>query len=227
MANTSNQEEKITHVEIEKIIPYELNSKIHDEESVNKLAHSIQEDGLNNPITVDKNMVVIGGHGRLLALKKLGRKIVPVIVKDNLTEKQVKTLRINDNRTVSDKYDAIMTKAELRAIDLSMEEIQRNLVIGFTENELIQLTSELDQIDTTALTADLDSDVVEQAKESERDIDKADLKLIPITNGLGFSKITVSDNRKVAKFIAKLQDEFDMDDPALAFLTFITNMEAA
>ena len=48
---------------------------------------------------IDKNNVVITGHTRLLASKKLGLKEVPVIVADDLTEAQVKAFRIADNKT--------------------------------------------------------------------------------------------------------------------------------
>src|SRR6266566_4328143 len=85
--------------EIEKVIPYARNSRKIPQRAVDKVAASIQEFGWRVAIVVDKNGVIICGHTRLLAAKKLGLQHVPVHVADNLTPAQVKAYRLMDNRS--------------------------------------------------------------------------------------------------------------------------------
>ena len=85
-------------MKVEDLIPY-INNPRNNEIAVDKVASSISEFGFKNPIVIDKNNVIINGHTRLLASKKLGLKEVPVIVADDLSEAQVKAFRIADNKT--------------------------------------------------------------------------------------------------------------------------------
>src|SRR5205807_9192992 len=84
---------------IEKPIPYDRNSRKIPQRAVDKVAASIQEFGWRVPIVLDKNGVIICGHTRLLAAKKLGLQEVPVHVADDLTQAQVKPYRLMDNRS--------------------------------------------------------------------------------------------------------------------------------
>lgn len=84
---------------VERPIPYARNSRKFPERAIDKVAASIQEFGWRVPIVVDKDGVVICGHTRLLAAKKLGLQEVPVHIADNLTPAQVKAYRLMDNRS--------------------------------------------------------------------------------------------------------------------------------
>ena len=84
---------------IDKPIVYSRNSRKIPERAVDKVAASIKEFGWRQAIVVDKDGVIICGHTRLLAAKKLGLKQVPVHVADNLTPAQVKAYRLMDNRS--------------------------------------------------------------------------------------------------------------------------------
>lgn len=77
------------------IKPYDKNAKKHPKKQVQQVANSIKEFGFNQPIVVDKNGVLIVGHGRLEAAKLLGLKEVPTITVD-LTEEQAKAYRLAD-----------------------------------------------------------------------------------------------------------------------------------
>lgn len=83
---------------IEKLIPYENNPRNNDN-AVDQVAESIKEFGFQQPIVVDKENVVIVGHTRLKAAKRLGLKKVPVVVADELTDEQAKAYRLADNKT--------------------------------------------------------------------------------------------------------------------------------
>ena len=84
---------------IDKLIAYSRNSRKIPERAIDKVAASIKEFGWRQAIVVDKDGVIICGHTRLLAAKKLGLKQVPVHVADNLTPAQVKAYRLMDNRS--------------------------------------------------------------------------------------------------------------------------------
>lgn len=91
-------EEKIVMMFTDELIPYNNNPRVN-EGAVDAVANSIEEFGFRNPIIVDKNNVIIAGHTRLKASKKLGLKKVPVIVADDLTDEQANALRLVDNKT--------------------------------------------------------------------------------------------------------------------------------
>ena len=90
---------KIENMKIEAIKPYPGNAKAHPRNQVNKIAQSIQEYGFQVPILLDKENVIITGHGRLLAAKKLKMESVPTVRMDHLTDAQVRAFRLMDNRS--------------------------------------------------------------------------------------------------------------------------------
>ncbi len=79
----------ITRVAIDKVIPYARNPR-NNEQAVGKVAASIKEFGWKQPIVVDKEMVIIVGHTRLLGALQLALNEVPVLIADDLTPEQVK-----------------------------------------------------------------------------------------------------------------------------------------
>lgn len=105
------------------LIPYEKNPR-NNEQAVDKVANSIREFGFKVPIVVDKYNVVVCGHTRLKAAKKLGLAEVPCVYADDLTDQQIKAYRIADNK-VSElaSWDNITLAQELEEItDLDMQE---------------------------------------------------------------------------------------------------------
>lgn len=87
---------------LEDLSPYEFNSRNHKQEQVDRIANSIQQFGFNQPIVIDESNVVLVGHGRLLAARKLGLKSVPVVRLGSLTDTQKKAYRILDNKLQND-----------------------------------------------------------------------------------------------------------------------------
>ena len=86
------------------LIPYINNPRINDK-AVDKVAASIKEFGFKNPIIIDKGNVIIAGHTRLKAAKKLGLEEIPTIKAEDLTDEQVKAYRLVDNKTESPGLD--------------------------------------------------------------------------------------------------------------------------
>lgn len=128
--------------DIEKVIPYENNAKIHDAEQINKLANIIDEFGFIQPIIVDENGVILAGHGRRLAAIQLKLKKVPIIVVRDLTEKQKGFYRIADNKVSSGNYDETLLGNEIK--DLLRASEHELLILDV---ELLGMnSSELDSI---------------------------------------------------------------------------------
>jgi DNA modification methylase len=119
---------------IDKPIAYSRNSRKIPERAIDKVAASIQEFGWRQAIVVDKDGVIICGHTRLLAAKKLGLKQVPVHVADNLTPAQVKAYRLMDNRSHEETdWDLDLLGPELEelnGLDFDLE------LTGFDQHEI-------------------------------------------------------------------------------------------
>ena len=107
----------ILNIDIDKIIPY-INNPRNNENAIDKVASSIKEFGFKVPIVIDKNNVVITGHTRLLASKKLGLKEVPCVVANDLSEAQIKAFRIADNKVSEySKWDKDLLRIELEGLE--------------------------------------------------------------------------------------------------------------
>jgi site-specific DNA-methyltransferase (adenine-specific) len=89
----------VIYMKVEDLIPYKNNNKTHAD-NIDAIANSLETFGWQIPLVVDKDMVIISGHGRLEAAKKLKMKEVPVVISE-LEESQVKEFRIIDNVTQS------------------------------------------------------------------------------------------------------------------------------
>ena len=118
---------KIEYIDTEKLIPYINNPRINDK-AVDVVAASIKEFGFKNPIIIDKENVIIAGHTRLKAAKKLGMEEVPVIRVEDLTENQIKAFRIADNKTVE------FAEWDMELLRLELEELE-DMFTGFSEEE--------------------------------------------------------------------------------------------
>lgn len=119
-------EEKIVYLKLDDLKPYENNPR-KNEKAIDMVSKSIEDFGFKNPIIVDSNMVIIAGHTRLEAAKKLGLKEVPVIIADDLTEDQANALRLVDNRTNEvAEWDFEKLKQELDSIDMNMDDFDFN-----------------------------------------------------------------------------------------------------
>ena len=125
---------------VEKLIPYARNARTHSAEQVAQVAASIAEFGWTNPILAGADGIVIAGHARLLAARKLGMTEVPVIVLDHLTESQRRALVLADNRlALNAGWDEEMLRVEIAALDEGGFNLE---VVGFTDEELQDLLAD-------------------------------------------------------------------------------------
>ena len=133
-------------MDINLIIPYENNPRNNDK-AVEAVANSIREFGFKIPIIIDKNNVIIAGHTRLKAAKKLGLTDVPVVKADDLTEDQVKAFRLADNK-VSEiaSWNEDLLLEELKAINLDMTQFNFEEPLEITEEEDFNIDDAVDSI---------------------------------------------------------------------------------
>ena len=125
MENQGNDREiKIIYKSVDEITPYADNPRKNDK-AVDAVVESIQAVGFKNPIITDGDGVIIAGHTRLKAAKRIGMKMVPVIVADDLTPEQARLYRLADNKTgeAAEWDDELLTKEleELYKAGIDME----------------------------------------------------------------------------------------------------------
>ena len=129
---------QIEYVSIDSIKPYERNAKKHPDKQVEHIANSIREFGFQQPIVVDKDGIVVIGHGRLLAAKKLNMDSVPCVRADDLTDEQIKALRLADNKTNESEWDFDLLDMELSDIEIDMEQFGFDLDIDDEPQEVVE-----------------------------------------------------------------------------------------
>ena len=145
---------------LDRLVPFARNPRTHTEEQVAQIAASIAEFGFVNPVLVGADGVIVAGHARVIAARKLGMTEAPVIVLDHLTEAQRRALVIADNRLAQNAgWDEEMLRVELEAL----REDEFNLdLLGFEDAEIEALLAE-PQGESAGLT---DEDAVPEAQET-------------------------------------------------------------
>lgn len=128
---------KIQSMKIDEVKPYPNNPRKNDS-GVDAVANSIKEFGWQQPIVVDKDNVIIVGHTRYKAAKKLGMKEVPVVVADNLTDEQVKAYRLADNKTgeLTDWDDDLLNDELDDVLDIDMSDFGFDLDLDSDDEEV-------------------------------------------------------------------------------------------
>lgn len=89
---------EVLNLKIDDIKPYENNPR-NNLDAIDATANSIKEFGWRQPIVVDKDKVIVAGHTRYYAAKKLGYDVVPVVDASDLSDEQIRAYRLADNKT--------------------------------------------------------------------------------------------------------------------------------
>ena len=131
---------KVELAPIDTIKPYPNNPRKLSETAIEKVAQSIQEFGFRQPIVIDKDRIIVVGHTRYRASKKLGYKKVPITIAENLTKEQINAYRIADNRTNEEaKWDEELLKMELKELDYKDFDLK---MTGFDDKQINDLLFE-------------------------------------------------------------------------------------
>lgn len=186
---------KIELVAVKDIIPYENNAKEHPEEQVEQIIRSITEFGFNDPIAIDENNVVIEGHGRLMAVKKLKYKEVQCIRLEHLTPEQKKAYIIAHNKlTMNTGFDIEKLAKEIKLLDEENFDLD---ILGFD-------TDELEDILGYAVTAE---DVVEDDFEPDEYTPEEPFSQAGDLWILGNHKLYCGDSTKPEAYDAMIEDD--------------------
>ena len=120
----------VVYKDVDELVPYADNPRINDA-AVDAVANSIREFGFKVPVVLDRNNVIVAGHTRVKASRKLSLKQIPCIIADDLTDEQIRAFRVADNRTAElADWDMEKLKGELEKLgDLDMAQF------GFEELE--------------------------------------------------------------------------------------------
>ena len=111
---------KIEYLPIKALKPYEKNTRKHQKKDIDNIARSIEKFGMNDPIGIWKDNIIVEGHGRLLACKQLGMTEVPCVRLDHLTDEQRREYAIAHNATAElSIWDKDFLAEGLESLDLS------------------------------------------------------------------------------------------------------------
>ena len=147
------KELKIVIKNIDELNVYENNPRKNDQ-AVEAVANSIKEFGFKVPVIITKDNVIIAGHTRIKACKKLGITDIPCVIADDLNDDQIKAFRLADNKT-----------SELATWDFSKLEEELSLI----EMDMLQFGFE-----------DLESDIPDNATDDDFDPD-AEIPEVPVS----------------------------------------------
>ena len=131
---------KIEYVDVAKLKPYDKNTRKHEDYDVSQIAKSIEQYGFNDPIGIwGKDNIIVEGHGRLLAAKKLGMDKVPCIRLDDLTDEQRREYAIMHNKTAElSSWDFDLLAEDIGDLDFSGFDIDWGLPSDVEETEIVE-----------------------------------------------------------------------------------------
>lgn len=183
---------QIIDMKINEIKPYAKNPR-NNNNAIDAVANSIKEFGFKVPLVISKDNIIICGHTRYEAAKKLGLATVPCVKADALTEDQEKAFRIADNKIQEcSEWDVKLLGEEL--LDLVCE--YNMTEFGFEDNEIKLLTCDEEIQSQQDITT---SQSQEQHKTTQ--------KVIIVYNTMQIDKI-----KKLVHETGELQDKYDINE---------------
>ncbi len=189
--------------DVANIKPYDKNAKIHTDNQVDSLVKVIRAQGWDVPIVVDKDGVVIKGHGRRLAALRMGMDKVPVIVRRDMTEAEVKAARLSDNRVAMGDFDVEAIKEELEALRGDGFDLGN---MGFDDKELQMMLGEFDAMDLEALNEPAPAEHTGSAPSASVDVPAPEVvptvKAVLLSDMLGFKHVPGEYRNELVEFQA-------------------------
>jgi len=134
---------KIIQIKLNLIVPYAKNQKVHSQKQIKNVANSIQRFGFIQPLVIDKDNNIVIGHCRYEASKLLKLKEIPCVVVDNLTEDEIKALRIADNKLNESDWNMELVIEELKELKLNSFDIT---LTGFDTDLILEPEEKDDEV---------------------------------------------------------------------------------
>ena len=165
---------KIEYLPIKALKPYEKNTRKHQKKDIDNIARSIEKFGMNDPIGIWKDNIIVEGHGRLLACKQLGMAEVPCVRLDHLTDEQRREYAIAHNATAElSEWDLDILPDELAELDLS--DFDFDFGIEEEETEIVE-DDELDEQDRLFKERMARGEISEEDEEYQAFLEKFEAK---------------------------------------------------
>ena len=220
--------DKVEWMSPDDLIPYVRNAKSHPVAQVEQIANSIKAFGWTQPIVVDKDNVVVIGHGRLMAAKELHLDKVPVVMRDDLSEEQIKALRLADNKTnesewITSKLDEELAELAIGGFDMgqfgfevpSDDSLSENPYTGKVNIPQYEPTGEeplLDQLVDTEKCSEL----MDEIAESDLHDDEKDFLRLAAQRHLAFNY------KRIAEYYANASEAMQelMEKSALVIIDY-------
>lgn len=132
-----NNKLQIEYLPTDQLQMYDGNANIHSAHQIDQIAESIEEFDFSSPILAwhneDGEAVIVAGHGRLMAARKLGIEELPVVFLDHMTDEQRRAFTIIENQlTRLSEFDMGILEVELENIT-SIDMTQFDIEIGQEE----------------------------------------------------------------------------------------------
>jgi DNA modification methylase len=144
---------EIQQININEIKEYEKNAKKHDEDQIKNVMQSIKEFGMVQPIVIDQNNIIIIGHCRFRALKRLKWEEVPCVKIENLSEKDINKLRLLDNKLNESEWDFDLLFDQIGTIDWDDFDIDWGLDDFLKEDEKSEIIEdEVPDVENTSIS---------------------------------------------------------------------------
>ena len=132
----TNPADKVEQWPIDRLVPYAKNSRTHSEEQIAQIAASIREWGFTTAVLVDEQGGILAGHGRVLAARKLGMNLLPVMVAKGWSEPQKRAYVIADNKlALNAGWDNELLRLELMDLDMNRFNLE---LTGFVGDDLTE-----------------------------------------------------------------------------------------
>lgn len=158
------------------LIPYENNAKLHDGKNISNIAASIRKGGWQQPIVITKSGIIVIGHGRRLAAIELGCKCPCKVIEEDLTNEEIRELRVADNLTHDNKYEWDTLFAELNDMELDFGDFDFGFGSDFDQQAWDKSTSGDDDAPSDGAVADLPDMGDEGFKEYQEPLSEDELR---------------------------------------------------
>lgn len=213
----TNDELSIRLLDPADLIEAKNNNKVHTDESTRKLAKSFAEIGQISPILVDKDHVIISGHGRARAAKALGWSSAKVIVLPVTRDVAIK-MRLAENLTSSQQYDTDAIARELAELaQMNVEVDMDALSLDDSLSKLLTMDAKSDfGLNESSLSVDVNSDVENFADENDRLMTVASEKPVALKEVFEAKDMTPDQARDIRDMLAVMMDETNENSPIVA-----------
>lgn len=217
---------KVEYSEVSKLLPFAMNARVHSEAQIDDLCRSISEFGFVNPVLVDERGEIVGGHGRVMAASRLGLKKVPIVRLSHLSERQVRALRLADNRIqLSSTWDLEKLGEELSALAALDMDLS---VTGFDEQEIDSLL----KADASILPESFRSELMTTEK-GRAEPGVTDGELVPVARPKTtddqystFELVMNHDNKvRLVEVLSRIREEHELAKLEDALMVLVQNYE--